>query len=71
MAKSSNLNGFGLRQYILCAADGAAWKVHRSYVYPWEVGQVVTVPLVDGEPDWCSIPGVECPERMPDCPVEA
>ena len=31
------------------------------------------VPLVDGEPDWCGIQGVECPERMPECPqpVEA
>ena len=70
VAKSSNLNGFGHRQYILRAAD-TAWKVHRSYLYPWEVGQVVSVPLVDGEPDWCSIPGVECPYRMPDGPVDA
>jgi hypothetical protein len=57
----------------LCAADGSAWKVYRIYLYPWETGQVVTVPLVNGEPDWCRIQGVECPERLPDCPeaVEA
>ena len=73
LAKSSNLNAFGHRQYIMGAQDGSAWKVHRCYLYPWQVGQVVTVPLVQGEPDWCSISGVECPERMPDCPqpVEA
>jgi len=73
VARSSNLNAFGLTQYILVANDGSAWKVHRIYSYPWQVGQVVNVPLVQGEPDWCSIQGVECPERMPDCPqpVEA
>ncbi len=67
VAKSTNLGGFGLRQYILRAADGTAWKVLRCYLYPWERGQVVDVRLVNGEPDWCGIPGVECPERMPDC----
>ena len=56
---------------IYCAQDGSAWIVHRIYLYPWEVGQVVAVPLVNGEPDWCGIQGVECPERMPDCPVES
>ena len=70
-AKSTNLGAFGHRQYILCAADGIAWKVHRIYLYPWETGQVVNVPLVDGEPNWCGIQGVECPERIEDCPVEA
>ena len=68
VAKSSNLGGYGHRQYILRAADGNVWIVHRIYLYPWDVGQVVNVPLVDGEPDWCGIQGVECPERMPDCP---
>ena len=71
MAKSDNIGGFGHRQYILCAQDGSAWIVHRIYLYPWQVGQVVAVPLVNGEPDWCGIQGVECPERMPDCPVES
>ena len=71
IAKSSNTGGFGHRQYILCAQDGSAWKVHRIYLYPWQVGQVVAVPLVNGEPDWCSIQGVECPERVENCPVEA
>ena len=38
-----------------------------------QVGQVVSVPLTHGEPDWCSIQGVECPERIQNCPhpVEA
>jgi hypothetical protein len=71
VAKSSNSGAFGHRQYIMCAADGSAWKVLRSYLYGWETGQVVNVPLVNGEPDWCSIQGVECPERVEDCPVEA
>jgi len=67
MAKSSNLGGFGHRQYILGAQDGSAWIVHRIYLYPWQVGQVVNVPLVNGEPDWCGMQGVECPERLPNC----
>lgn len=67
VAKSSNLGGFGHRQYILCAQDGSAWKIHRIYIYPWQVGEVVSVPLADGTPDWCGIQGVECPERMPNC----
>ncbi|MGO9110434.1 MAG: hypothetical protein ACLP9L_14520 [Thermoguttaceae bacterium] len=73
VAKSANLGGFGHRQYIMCARDGSAWKVHRIYLYPWQVGQVVSVPLTHGEPDWCSIQGVECPERIRNCPqpVEA
>jgi hypothetical protein len=71
VAKSTNLGGFGHRQYILCAQDGSAFKVLRSYSYPWDAGQTVSVPLVDGQPDWCAIPGVECPERVEDCPVEA
>ena len=73
VAKSSNIGSFGHRQYVLVADDGSAWKVHRIYLYPWETGQVVNVPLVEGEPDWCGIQGVECPERMPNCPqpVEA
>lgn len=71
VAKSSNLGSFGHRQYVLVANDGSAWKVQRIYLYPWETGQFVNVPLVNGEPDWCGIQGVECPERVEDCPVEA
>jgi hypothetical protein len=67
LAKSTNLGSFGHRQYILRANDSSVWKVHRIYLYPWEIGEIITVPLVNGEPDWSSIPGVECPERMPDC----
>ena len=68
VTKSSNLGGGGHRQYILGAQDGSAWIVHRIYLYPWQVGQIVAVPLVDGEPDWCRMQGVECPERLPNCP---
>jgi hypothetical protein len=72
VAKSSNTGGFGHRQYYMCAQDGTAWKVLRTYLYPWETGQVVDVPLVNGEPDWAAVQ-CECPERMPGCPqpVEA
>ena len=68
VAKSINLNSFGHRQYVLVARDGSAWKVHRTYLHAWETGQVIDVPLIDGQPDWCGIQGVECPERLPDCP---
>jgi hypothetical protein len=73
LAKSTNTGAFGHRQYVLVANDGSAWKVQRIYLYPWEVGQVVSVPLLNSEPDWCNIQGVECPERIADCPhpVEA
>jgi len=73
VGKSTNTGAFGHRQYVLVANDGSAWKVQRIYLYPWEVGQVVSVPLVRGEPDWCGIQGVECPERIQNCPhpVEA
>jgi len=73
VAKSSSLGGFKHRQYIMCAQDSSAWVVHRIYLYPWQVGQVVSVPLIYGEPDWCSIQGVECPERIQNRPqpVEA
>ena len=67
MAKSTNLGGLGHRQYILGAQNGAVWIVHRIYLYPWQVGQVVNVPILNGEPDWCAIQGVECPERLPNC----
>ena len=68
VAKSTKTGSFGHRQYILCAQDGSVWIVHRIYLYPWQVGQVVNVPLLNGEPDWCSMQGVECPERLPNCP---
>jgi hypothetical protein len=70
VAKSTNTGSFGHRQYVLVADDGSAFKVLRSYSCPWDAGQVVNVPLVDGQPDWCSIQGVECPERVEDCPME-
>ncbi len=68
IAKSTKTGGLGRRQYILGAQDGSAWKVQRIYVYRWEIGEKVNVPLLNGEPDWCSIQGVECPERLPNCP---
>jgi hypothetical protein len=71
VAKSDNIGSFGHRQYVLLADDGSAWKVQRIYLYPWEIGQVVNVSLLNGQPDWCGIQGVECPERLPDCPVES
>jgi hypothetical protein len=71
VAKSENIGNFGHRQYVLLADDGGAWKVQRIYLYPWEVGQVVNVPLLNGQPDWCAMQGVECPERLENCPVES
>ncbi len=70
VAKSSNIGSFGHRQYIMCAQDGSAWKVQRIHLYPWAIGQVVNVPLLKGDPDWCGIQGVECPERIADCPPD-
>jgi hypothetical protein len=69
-AKSINTNAFGHRQYVLVADDGSAFKVQRSYAHPWDVGQIVTVPLATGEPNWAAV-GCECPERIENCPVEA
>ena len=69
VAKSSNTNAFGHRQYVLVADDGSAFKVQRYYQYSWDNGQVVKVPLVMGEPNWSALQ-CECPERIEDCPVE-
>ena len=41
VARSSNTNAFGHRQYIMVANDGSAFKVQRYYGYPWESGQLV------------------------------
>ena len=71
MAKSTNFGAFGHRQYIMCAPGRQCIQGASLLLYPWDTGQVVNVPLVNGEPDWCSIQGVECPERVEDCPVEA
>ena len=70
VAKSSNIGAFGHRQYVMVADDGSAFKVLRSYLYSWATGQVVNVPLVNGEPDCCGIQGVECPQRVENCPME-
>ena len=69
VAKSINTNAFGHRQYVLVGDDGSAFKVQRYYQYPWQPGQVVSVPLVMGEPNWSAIQ-CECPERIENCPVE-
>ena len=68
VAKSTNSNAFGHRQYVVVADDGSAFKVQRYYANSWDTGQVVTVPLVGGEPNWSAIQ-CECPERIEDCPV--
>ena len=69
MARSSNTNAFGHRQYVVVADDGSAFKVQRSYQYSWATGQIVKVPLVMGEPNWSAVQ-CECPERIENCPVE-
>ena len=68
MTKISQLGGSGHRQYILGAQDGSVRIVHRIYLYSWQEGQIVNMPLLNGEPDWCAMQGVECPERLPNCP---
>ena len=68
-AKSINTNAFGHRQYVLVADDGSAFKVQRSYTYSWNVGQIVTVPLAAGDPNWAAVQ-CECPERIENCPVQ-
>ena len=68
MTKISQLGGSGHRQYILGAQDGSARIVHRIYLDPCQMGQVVNVPLLNGEPGWCAMRGLECPERLPNGP---
>lgn len=65
VAKSSNTNSFGLHQYILIGLHGEAWKVHRTLSLPWEVGKVLDVLCVDGEPQWAKL-SCELPDRLPD-----
>lgn len=69
VARSTNTNSFGHRQYVVVADDGGVYKVQRCYQKPWEHGQVIIVPLVSGEPNWLAIQ-CECPERFEPNPVE-
>ena len=74
VSASSNLNGFGLRGYVLVARDGEAWQVGRSddvnrCVAPeFKKGADITVRVRSDGPEF---PACEIPERLPDCPAGA
>lgn len=67
-AKSQSTGPFGHYGYIMVAEDGSAWEVQRSMMYSWSNGQKVRVPLFQGEPNWTTISGVECPLRKQNAP---
>lgn len=68
VAKSTGTGSFGHRQYVVVAQDGSAYKLH---IVPsnlsLERGQVLDVPLKNGEPQWSRY-YVECPERLANAP---
>lgn len=80
VAISDNVGAFGMRQHIMVAADGTAYKVHRSVgaFNQWEQGQIIDVPLEhilqpDGSrlpsPSWGRL-SCEMPMRLEDAPTE-
>lgn len=69
LAKSSNTGAFGHRQYVLGADDGSAYTVERTYLYSWDVGQIIHVPLDRGVPTWSAVQ-CENPQRR-SCRAEA
>ncbi len=73
LAKSKNTNSFGLNQYVMVAANGLAYQVHRTCSFPWQQDQIVTVPLRAElrpgghhrmRPAWEQV-SVECPAQLP------
>ena len=68
VARSSNTNSFGLRQFVLVARDGEAWKVCRTDYCPgsveWEAGISILIQLDEnGRPVWSRY-CVELPEKL-------
>ena len=74
IARSSNTNSFGLRQFVLVARNGEAWRVCRADSCPavtWEAGATILVPCTEaGELLWAR-QCVELPERLAKCPRKA
>jgi hypothetical protein len=66
---SSNTNSFGLKQMVLLAQDGTAYKACANSLNLKQRGEDVTVQFDEGEQeyDFTSL-GFEIPEKMPEAP---
>ena len=79
VAVTSNTNSFGLKQCILVARNGLAYKACANSLNMPEQGSVITIPYAGGSGDIGDAPitlsfaqkGFEIPERQEDAPREA
>jgi hypothetical protein len=71
VAVTTNANSFGLKQMVLLAQDGTAYKACANSIRLRQRGEDVTVPFDEGEQeyDFTSL-GFELPEKMPDAPKD-
>ena len=67
VAKSTNLGGFGLRQYILRALTAPPGRSSGATCTPGKEGKSLTFRWSTASQTGAVSPEFECPERMPDC----
>jgi len=78
IAITSNTNSFGLRQCVLVAKNGLAYKACANSINMPKQGSVITIPYQGGSGDIGDAPitlsfahkGFEIPERIEDAPRE-
>lgn len=66
---SKNRSSFGLRGHVMVARDGETWEVAASQFNEKKQGEVLSVPCIDGRPQWCRF-GFELPEHWTDAPPD-
>ena len=69
-AVSDNQNAFGLKQCVLVAKDGLAFKACKSAMFAPEKGETVRVLQSKGEVLSFAQCSFEIPERIKDAPQE-
>lgn len=68
-AVTSNANSFGLKQMVLLAQDGTAYKVCANSLHLKQKGEDITVQFDEAEGDYnFTSLGFEIPEEMPKAP---
>lgn len=68
VAVTKRPGGFGHYGYVVVARDGSAYHLDRSLSFGrWNVREVLTVPLVRGQPQWRAL-NVELYRRLPNAP---
>lgn len=67
VAKSKNLNSFGLRGMVLLGENGQAWEVATNSLHELTEGQDLTLSPGNSWGNW----GFEIPRQLPPCPYLA